>query len=172
MFQHAKAGLSFTRYFHQQWCLDGCVGVTGFHLRKPPSICAVDSVAKFPQILAFPVDFTFIIFELPICSLYLSTLLLNLNARKFIRNIPQTSIDLSDMSGDRNNGDASAPIHFVQPVVSTWETDHLSRAVGFILSSFYSGFNLLCIKESASSAAKQVTLTIREEIESRRQHTV
>jgi hypothetical protein len=32
-------------------------------------------------------DFTFCIFELPICSLYLSTLLVNLNGRKFINNI-------------------------------------------------------------------------------------
>ncbi|KAJ7616303.1 hypothetical protein DFH06DRAFT_1343314 [Mycena polygramma] len=80
-------------------------------------------------IVAFPVDFTFIIFELPICSLYLSTLLVNLNARKFLRNGAQTSIDLSDLSGDRNNGNVSAPIHFVQPQVdSAWGTDYSSHA--------------------------------------------
>ncbi|KAJ6562359.1 hypothetical protein B0H19DRAFT_1144253 [Mycena capillaripes] len=115
---------------------------------------AVLAVLDFICILAFPVDFTFIIFELPICSLYLSTLLLSLNARKFIRNVPQTSIDLSDMSRDRNNGDISAPIHFLQPVASTWESEYSSRA------------------DSGSSAAKKVTLTAREKIETRGQDVV
>ncbi|KAJ7889614.1 hypothetical protein B0H13DRAFT_883937, partial [Mycena leptocephala] len=76
---------------------------------------AILAVLDFISIVVFPVDFTFCIFELPICSLYLSTLLVNLNARKFISNGPQTSIDLSDMSGDINSGNFPPPIHFVQP---------------------------------------------------------
>ncbi|KAJ7172944.1 Alpha/Beta hydrolase protein [Mycena crocata] len=65
-------------------------------------------------IVAFPTYFTFCIFELPLCSMYLSTLLVNLNARKFISNVHQTSIDLSDMTRDRNDGNFMEPIHFVQ----------------------------------------------------------
>ncbi|KAF7342200.1 hypothetical protein MVEN_01807900 [Mycena venus] len=76
---------------------------------------AVLAILDLISIVAFPTKFTFIIFELPICSLYLSSLLVNLNVRKFISDIPQTTIDLSDMSGDivtpRNFGE---PIRFVQ----------------------------------------------------------
>ncbi|KAJ6562494.1 hypothetical protein B0H19DRAFT_1375558 [Mycena capillaripes] len=74
---------------------------------------AILAVLDFISIVAFPVDFTFCIFELPICSLYLSTLLVNLNARRFISNVP-TSIALADMSGNRNNGGSAGTIHFVQ----------------------------------------------------------
>jgi len=75
---------------------------------------AILAVLDFIFIVAFPVDFTFCIFELPICSLYLSTLLVNLNARKFINNT-QASMDLVDISGTRHPGESAGSIHFVQP---------------------------------------------------------
>ncbi|KAJ7726930.1 hypothetical protein B0H16DRAFT_1591812 [Mycena metata] len=76
---------------------------------------AILAVLDFISILAFPIDFTFCIFELPICSLYLSTLLVNLNARRFLTNTNQ-SMDLRDLSGDRNHNVSSVmeSIHFVQ----------------------------------------------------------
>ncbi|KAJ6535179.1 hypothetical protein B0H10DRAFT_2145082 [Mycena sp. CBHHK59/15] len=78
---------------------------------------AVLAVLDLICIVAFPTDFTFLIFELPLCSLYLSTLLANLNARKFINNYEPTSIDLSDRNsrGGRTNatGTVLEPIHFV-----------------------------------------------------------
>ncbi|KAJ7026591.1 hypothetical protein C8F04DRAFT_1125090 [Mycena alexandri] len=75
---------------------------------------AILAVLDFISILAFPIDFTFCIFELPICSLYLSTLLVNLNARKFLTNNNE-SMDLRDLS-DRNQNVSSVleSIHFVQ----------------------------------------------------------
>ncbi|KAJ7165113.1 hypothetical protein C8R46DRAFT_1277300 [Mycena filopes] len=84
---------------------------------------AILAVLDFICILALPVDFTFIVFELPICSLYLSTLLVNLNARKFI-SVNNESMDLRDMSGSgtgtesRTHRNARSTvlesIHFVQ----------------------------------------------------------
>ncbi|KAJ6511115.1 hypothetical protein C8R45DRAFT_1089240 [Mycena sanguinolenta] len=62
---------------------------------------AILAVLDFIFIVAFPVDFTFCIFELPLCSLYLSTLLLNLNARKFISPV-QTNIDLGEITWSEN----------------------------------------------------------------------
>ncbi|KAJ7278511.1 hypothetical protein C8J57DRAFT_1222357 [Mycena rebaudengoi] len=46
------------------------------------------------QMVAFPTAFTFCIFELPLCSLYMSTLLANLNARKWINTRDQKTISL------------------------------------------------------------------------------
>ncbi|KAK7042229.1 hypothetical protein R3P38DRAFT_310636 [Favolaschia claudopus] len=86
---------------------------------------AVLAVLDFISILAFPVDFTFTIFEMPICSLYLSTLLVNLNARRFISD-NETTMDLSDLSGTRNaHGALSAgTIHFVQRQTGTTYSDN------------------------------------------------
>ncbi|KAF7353505.1 hypothetical protein MSAN_01540100 [Mycena sanguinolenta] len=72
---------------------------------------AILAVLDFIFIVAFPVDFTFCIFELPLCSLYLSTLLLNLNARKFIEPV-QTNISLADItwSGDRTRSQSGETI--------------------------------------------------------------
>ncbi|KAJ7215195.1 hypothetical protein C8J57DRAFT_283822 [Mycena rebaudengoi] len=75
---------------------------------------AVLAVLDFICIVAFPTYFTFTIFELPLCSLYLSTMLANLNARIFITGEAPTSIDLSDRSqGRTTTGTAFEPIHFV-----------------------------------------------------------
>ncbi|KAJ7430413.1 hypothetical protein B0H11DRAFT_2135886 [Mycena galericulata] len=76
---------------------------------------ALFAVLDLISIVAFPTDFTFCVFELPLCSMYLSTMLVNLNARKFIgHNIRHTSMDLSDMSRSRNNRNFPEPIHFVE----------------------------------------------------------
>ncbi|KAJ6511529.1 hypothetical protein C8R47DRAFT_737566 [Mycena vitilis] len=91
---------------------------------------AILAVLDFISIVALPVDFTFCIFELPICSLYLSTLLVNLNARKFLSELP-TSMDLRDMSGNRNtNQSASAgTIHFVQQSGTAYLSSQADSAV-------------------------------------------
>ncbi|KAF7342112.1 hypothetical protein MVEN_01798700 [Mycena venus] len=111
---------------------------------------AILAVLDFIFILAFPVYFTFCIFELPICSLYLSTLLVNLNARKFLSNV-QTSMDLVDMSGStRNPTDSAGPIHFVPQGQGH---GHLSTRTAY-LSHAESG---------ASTGFKKITLTSPED---------
>ncbi|KAF7341060.1 hypothetical protein MSAN_02092100 [Mycena sanguinolenta] len=62
---------------------------------------AILAVLDFIFIVAFPVDFTFCIVELPLCSVYLSTLLLNLNVRKFIDPV-ETTIGLTDITWTGN----------------------------------------------------------------------
>ncbi|KAJ7248180.1 hypothetical protein B0H12DRAFT_1235087 [Mycena haematopus] len=111
---------------------------------------AILAVLDFISILAFPIDFTFCIFELPLCSLYLSTLLLNLNARTFINNV-HTSIDLADMtrSGDRTRSESGGTIHFVP------------QPQGHRLST---GTTFLSQDDSGSTALQKYTLTSREDM--------
>jgi len=83
---------------------------------------AVLAIFDFICIWAFPTFFTFTVFELPICSLYLSTLLVNLNARKFLADVDGT-VNLSDISISGNSGGQLPPIHFAQrPPSSTQRT--------------------------------------------------
>ncbi|KAJ6481880.1 hypothetical protein C8R45DRAFT_1100285 [Mycena sanguinolenta] len=111
---------------------------------------AVLAVLDFISILAFPVDFTFCIFELPLCSLYLSTLLLNLNARKFINRV-DASIDLVDMtrSGNRAHSESATTIHFVSPR----HTHRLST-----------GTAVLSQAESGLTTVQKFTSTSREDV--------
>ncbi|KAJ7216321.1 hypothetical protein GGX14DRAFT_441161 [Mycena pura] len=83
---------------------------------------AVLAIFDFVCIWAFPTFFTFTVFELPICSLYLSTLLVNLNARKFLTDVDGT-VNLSDISISGNSGRQLPAIHFAQrPPPSTERT--------------------------------------------------
>ncbi|KAF7366359.1 hypothetical protein MSAN_00892400 [Mycena sanguinolenta] len=111
---------------------------------------AILAVLDFISILAFPVDFTFCVFELPLCSLYLSTLLLNLNARKFINRV-DGSIDLADMtrSGNRAHGESGTTIHFVSP-----RQTHRHSTGTAVLSQ----------AESGSTTLQKFTSTSREDV--------
>ncbi|KAJ7120184.1 hypothetical protein C8R44DRAFT_173443 [Mycena epipterygia] len=94
---------------------------------------ALFAVLDLISIVALPSDFTFTIFELPLCSLYLSTLLVNLNARKLISNVQQASMDLSDVSRGplARTSDCLEPIHFVQPQGTTHFPQDDSRSAAY-----------------------------------------
>ncbi|KAJ6478236.1 hypothetical protein C8R45DRAFT_1101626 [Mycena sanguinolenta] len=106
---------------------------------------AMLAALDFIFIVAFPVDFTFCIFELPLCSLYLSTLLLNLNARKFINPVQTlTSIDLGEI---------------------TWNENRTHNESGGIIPQRVStGPLYLSQTESGSATLEKLTLTQPEEL--------
>ncbi|KAF8178206.1 hypothetical protein K438DRAFT_1281600 [Mycena galopus ATCC 62051] len=120
---------------------------------------AILAVFDFISIVAFPLDFTFCIFELPICSLYLSTLLVTLNARKFINNSQTSmSMDLGDMTRSGNRTSRTESLHFVpggpeQHLLSTG-TAYLSHA------------------DSGSSAAQKISLMSPEDQDARKREEV
>ncbi|KAJ7326170.1 hypothetical protein DFH08DRAFT_334348 [Mycena albidolilacea] len=111
---------------------------------------AILAVLDFISIVAFPVYFTFCVFELPICSLYLSTLLVNLNARKFLSTVP-TSMDLAEMSGNRNPSESAGTIHFR----SQGHGHHLSTGTAYLSSH----------PDSEASKVKKITLASPEDTE-------